>query len=164
MGRLKDITGFLVLALGLFAALRVLHVALPIFYPQMLTGPFRVESPAAAHGYLGFAPRLPFYRPQQLGPRPLDVTVARRPHPEIVILWKAERFLRLTERKGGDPPMIAATGQSLPGHPDAVVWGDRHTRRVVLKIDDLWIELDTDLSERDVLRLIDTLKPDETLL
>ena len=107
---------------------------------------------------------MPFYRPQQLGAEPVNITVTRRPYPEIQVLWQAEHFLSLKERKGGPMPTVTPQAQPLPGHPGSMSWQDGRTQLVVIPLDDLWIELRTDLSLRDVQRLVDTLRPNEKLL
>lgn len=164
MDRLKGIGSFVVLLLGMLAALRFLHVTLPLFYPQMLTGPFAISDLRTARSYLDFSPHVPFYRPQSLGPQPVSVTVTRRPYPEIVIIWQSTHFLSLSERKGGPMPASALTSRPLPGHPDSAAWQDGRLRRVIFKLGELWIDLQTDLSEQDVHRLVETLLPDKNLL
>lgn len=164
MDRLKGIGTFFFFALGLWFALRVVHLGIPIFYPKVLTGPFSLESIEAAQSYLDFSPRMPFYRPEELGARPVNITVTRRPYSRLVVFWSARHFLQLTEQQGGPAPSDGAGGQPLPGHPDATWWNEGQTHHVVMKLDDLWIEVRTDLSLQDVQRLVDTLRPYKKLL
>lgn len=163
MDRLKGIGSFLIIIVVLFVFLRLLHLTVPIFYPRVLTGPFSVDDVGSTPEYLGFSPLLPFYRPEQLGVRPVNITVTRRPHPKVVIFWQAEHFLYLAERQGGETPRHDAGDGPLPGHPDSAWWLDGRTHHVVMKQNDLWIELRTDLSLRDVQRIVDTLLPYEEL-
>lgn len=165
MDRLKGAGSFLVAALGIFFALRLVHLGIPIFYPKVLTGPFSLDRIESVAEYTGFSPRLPFYRPEQLGLRPVNITVTRRPYAKVVIFWRAEHFLYLAEQEGGQPSRQAAgDAQPLPGHPEATWWQEGRTHHVVLALDGLWIELRTDLTLLDVQRIIDTLRPYDELL
>ena len=164
MDRLKGIGSFLVIALFFFLALRLLHVGIPIFYPQVPSGPYTLRGIAAVARYSGFSPRVPVYRPQQLGVRPVKITVTRRPQPRVVILWQAGRFLNLAQQRGGLAPRLPVAAIPLPGHPGASWWREGGAYHVILKSADLWIELHTDLSLEDVGRILDTLRPYEELL
>ena len=164
MDRLRGIASFLVIAAVAFAALRLLHLAVPVFYPKVLVGPVRLDRIEAVARYTGFSPRLPFYRPQQLGARPVDITVSRRPHPKVVIVWQGERFLYLAQQQGGERPPSEGDAVALPGRPDSSWSREGGTHHVVVKLDDLWIELRTDLPSRDLRRLVDTLRPYRELL
>lgn len=165
MARLKGIGSFLAIALGVFFALRLMHLGVPIFYPKVLGGPFSLDRIESVEEYTGFSPRLPFYRPEQLGARPVNITVTRRPYPKVVIFWQAEHFLYLAEQQGGKPSAHRSEDrQRLSGHPEAHWWQEGRTHHVLLKLDDLWIEIRTDLTARDVRRVVDTLRPYEELL
>lgn len=164
MDRLRHIAIFLVITAVVFGALRLLHLGIPMFSTRFLAGPFKLERVDLVAQYTGFSPRLPFYRPEQLGPAPIDITVSRRPHPKVVILWQGEHFLYLAEQQGGDTPPRPSGADVLPGHPDSSWVQQGGVHRVIVKVDDLWIELRTDLSSSDVQRIVDTLRPYEALL
>ena len=159
MGRLKGIGSFLGFTLGLFLALRVVHIAVPLFYPTVIAGPFRLDDVEDAPKLLGFSPRLPFYRPERLGPRPVEITVTRQPYPRLVIAWQGDRFLRLSEQKGGPMPAYPVESPAVPGHPGSAWWQDDLTQHAVLQLDGLWIEMNTDLPQQDALRIIASLRP-----
>jgi hypothetical protein len=164
MDRLRGIGSFLVVTVILLAALRLLHVGIPIFYPKVLTGPFSLDRIESVKEYTGFSPRLPFYRPEALGERPIYITVMRRPHSKVVIFWQGEHFLKLTEQQGGEIQLPGRESRPLAGHPEARWRLDGRTLEVVLEMDGLWIEIRTDLSLRDTQRIVDTLRPYEELL
>lgn len=164
MDRLKGLGSFVTVTLLLFLVIRVVHLGVPIFYPKVLAGPFSLDSFDEVEQYAGFSPRVPFYRPEVLGVRPVNITVTRRPYPKVVIFWRAEHFLYLEEQKGGQRPPEKIREKPLPGHPEASWWTEGDTHHVVMKAEDLWIEIRTDLSFRDVQRIVDTLRPYKELL
>lgn len=162
----RGVVTFVVLAAVFFALLRLVHLVVPVFYPQVLSGPFSVDGFGEVEELAGFSPWLPFYRPEILGTRPVNITVTRRPQPKVVVFWQAERFLYLSEQRGGRPdrPPASAVPKPLPRHPDASWWREGGTNHVQLQRDGLWIELRTDLPLQDVERLVETLRPYEELL
>lgn len=81
----------------------------------------------------------------------------------MVIFWHADHFLYLAEQRGGEKPADPPDSQPLPGHPESSWWHEGETIHGVLKLEDLWIELRTDLSLQDVQRISDTLRPYEQL-
>ncbi len=164
MDRLKPILSFALLAALVFGALRLVHLMVPVLYPKVLAGPFSLESIEQVEEYAGFAPRVPFYRPQTLGARPVNVTVERRPFPRMRVFWQGEHFLVLEETRGGPQPLHLPSDHPLPGHPGAAWWTEGRTQHVVYRLDDLWIDLRTDLPPQDVQRLVDTLRPYRELL
>jgi hypothetical protein len=163
MDRLKGAGAFLIVCIALFSALRLLNLSIPIFYPKVLAGPFSLDSIESAAEYTGFSPRLPFYRPAVLGTKPITITVTRRPYPKVAIFWHGDHFLYLTEQRGGEKPTGPPDSQPLPTHPESSWWREGHTIQAVLKLEDLWIEIRTDLSLQDVQRIIETLQPYERL-
>lgn len=144
--------------------LRLVHVGLPMFYPQVLQGPFSVERLGEVEEYAGFSPLVPFYRPAALGTRPVVITVFRRPRPRVDVLWQAERLLVLEQTRGGEAPPAPPHARPLPGVDDAVWWREGRTHHVVARSHGLWVELRTDLAEDDLHRLVQTLRPYEELL
>ena len=162
--RIRGVVTFVVLAALFFALLRLVHLVVPVFYPQVLSGPFSVEGFGEVKELAGFSPRLPFYRPEVLGTRPVHITVTRRPQPKVVVFWQAEHFLYLAEQRGGRRARAPASARPLPRHPDARWWREGETHHVQLEREGLWIELRTDLPLQDVERLVETLRPYEELL
>jgi hypothetical protein len=155
----------LVVVLAVLALfLRLLHVGLPMFYPRVLQGPFSVDDFGEVERYAGFSPLVPFFRPQQLGPRPVHVTVYRRPHARVVALWQGERFLYLEQTRGGRPPQVPPDAQPLAVTGGASWWRHGRTRHVVARREGVWVEIRTDLEERDVRRVVETLRRYEELL
>jgi hypothetical protein len=156
--RWRGLGRFLVSLGLLLLALRVVHLAVPMLYPEVLAGPFSLQGLEHAQAYTGFAPLAPSYHPRELGARPLHVTARRRPA-EVVAFWQAERFLRLEQRQGEG---------SLPAHPDARplagVSGARWRQvgpvhHVSVERAGLTLTLATDLPRRDLERLLASLHP-----
>ncbi len=164
MDRLKGIGSFLFVTVILFAVLRLAHVVIPVFYPKVLTGPFSLDRVEAVEEYTGFAPRVPFYRPEKLGAFPVSITVTRRPYPRVVIYWQGEHFLRITEQQGGEIRPAAPATRPHEDHPEETWRREGRTHEIVLKMDNLWIEVRTDLSEEDARRIVNTLRPYDELL
>lgn len=160
----RAVLSFVILAALFFGLLRLIHLVVPVFYPQVLSGPFSVTTFDEVEELAGFSPQLPFFRPQVLGTRPVHITVSRRPRPRVVTLWQAERFLRLEEQRGGELEGAPPTARPLPEHPDSLWWREGTTHHVQLRRDGLWIDLRTDLPLQDVERLVETLRPHEEML
>ncbi len=83
----------------------------------------------------------------------------RRSATDRRIVWRGERYLSLTQRRGGAVPAHPATGQPLPDVTDSTWWRDGPRLRLVLKRGEFWIEVETDLPSRDLKRIADTLTP-----
>lgn len=160
----RGVVGLVLILAVIFGLLRLLHLVVPIFYPRVLSGPFSLEELAEVEDYAGFSVQVPFYRPEELGTRPVHITVTRRPRPRASVFWQGEHFLYLSERRGGRPPRSPPDARPLEKHPDALWWREGSTHHVQLQRDGLWIELRTDLGMRDVERLVETLRPYEDLL
>jgi hypothetical protein len=164
MDRLKGIGSFLLVTVIVFAVLRLAHLVIPLFYPKVLTGPFSLDRVEAVEEYTGFAPRLPFYRPEKLGASPVSITVTRRPHPRVVLYWQGEHFLRITEQQGGEIRPAAPATKPHEDHSGATWRREGRIYDVALKMDKLWVEVRTDLSEEETRRIVDTLRPYRELL
>lgn len=161
---LRPVLVFAGILAGLFVALRLLHLALPLLYPPVLAGPFSLDDLGEVERYTGFEPLVPFYRPEVLGSGPVTITARRRPLPQVLIFWQGRRFLYLAERRGGPQPRTSPDARPLPAHPEALWWREGRTHRVVWPLDGLWIEIRTDLPEQDLHRLVETLRPYGELL
>jgi len=159
MVRLTGLGSFALIAAGVLLALRLLHVGVPLFFPDTRPGPFALTSLDEVRRRVGFAPLVPAYRPAALGDRPSSLTVSLSPQPTFVIVWRGERYLSLTQRRGGAVPAHPATGQPLPDVTDSTWWRDGPRLRLILKRGEFWIEVETDLPSRDLKRIADTLTP-----
>jgi hypothetical protein len=157
MGRLKGLGSFVVTATIVLVGLRGLHVGVPLFVPNTRPGPFALASLDDVQRVAGFRPLVPGYHPASLGDRPSGITVWLSPQATAAIVWTGEHTLSLTERLGGAMPAHAAIAQPMPDVPDSLWWQDRSRCHLVLKRGDLWIEMETDLGERDLRRFADTL-------
>lgn len=159
VARLSGLGSFLLIAGAVFLALRVLHVATPLFFPGTRPGPVVVASLDDARRHAGFAPLVPAYHPASLGERPVSLTVTLQPGPRIVIVWQGEHHLSLVQRRGGGAPDHPAISRPLGDVPDSRWWTEGPRHHLILKRGDLWVELVTDLPSRDLKRLADTLRP-----
>ena len=56
-------------------------------------------------------------------------------------------------------PAHPATAEPLLDVPDSTWWRDGPRLHLVLKRDEFWVEVDTDLPSRDLKRIADTLTP-----
>jgi hypothetical protein len=154
----RRLLSLVLVAGGVFLGLRLVHLAIPVFYPQVLSGPFSVDRFEEVERYSGFSPLTPYYRPELLGERAVNITVSRRPEPAVVVFWQGERFLRLTQRLGGPSFPPGRGARPVPGRPDATWWMEGKTRFVVLDQDGLRLELRTDLALEDTARVVRTLR------
>jgi hypothetical protein len=139
--------------------LRLVHVGVPLFFPDTRPGPFTLTSLDDVRRRVGFAPLVPAYRPAALGDRPSSLTVWLSPQPTFVIVWRGENYLSVTQRRGGAVPVHPPTSQPLPDVTDSTWWRDGPRYHLVLKRDEFWIEVETDLPSRDLRRIADTLTP-----
>jgi len=159
MVRLTGLGSFALIVAGVLLVLRLVHVGVPVFFPDTRPGPFTLTSLDDVRGRVGFAPLVPAYRPAALGDRPSRLTVFLSPQPTFVIVWRGEHYLSVTQRQGGAMPAHPATSQPLPDVTDSTWWRDGPQHRMVLKRGEFWIEVATDLPLRDLKRIADTLRP-----
>ena len=159
MGRLTGLGSFVLIIAGVLLVLRLLHAGIPLLFPDTRPGPFTLTSLDEVRRRVGFAPLVPAYRPAALGERPSRLTVWLSPQPTFVIVWRGERYLSVTQRRGGAMPAHPAAGQPLPGVADSMWWRDGPLHRLVLKHGEFWVEVETDLPSRDLKRVADTLYP-----
>jgi hypothetical protein len=164
MDRLRLLSALLAVAALVFGGLRVVHVLAPAVYPKVLAGPFALDRVEQVEEYAGFTPLLPFYRPATLGGAPVAVTAWRRPRPRAVVFWQGDHFLVLEQTRGGPAPPRLPPDRELAGHPGAAWWVEGRTHHLVVPFDELWVVLRSDLPEREVRRLVETLRPLPELL
>lgn len=169
MDRFRGIASLLVLLAVVFVVLRALHLGVPLLYPRVLRGPFSLEEIGQVEEYAGFSPRVPFFRPESLGPRPVLVTASRPPRPRAVVFWQGEHFLHLEEERGGAPPPVPENARSWSLQGPAAEgenhwWRHGRTVHAVARRGDAWIEVRTDLPPDDARRVVETLRPHRELL
>lgn len=164
MDRLKGLLSLVVIAGIFFLGIRVIHLVIPLFYPQVLSGPFSVEELGAVEEYTGFSPLVPFYRPESLGHHPVYITAERRPRPAVTIFWHGDRFLYLEERLDGRAPRTPADTRPFPVLDEGTRWSEGETLHAVGKRGDFWVTIRTDLGDEDLRRIAETLRPLQELL
>jgi hypothetical protein len=159
MARVKDLVSFVLILAGMLLALRAVHVVVPMLFADSRSGPVSLTRLEDVQRHAGFAPLVPAYRPEALGERPAQLTVTRAPYPTFSIVWRGERYLALTQRRGGASPSHPATSVELADVPGSLWWWDGGAHHLVLRRDDFWIVIETDLPQRDLRRIADTLRP-----
>jgi hypothetical protein len=160
MDRLKALRSFAAVTVGVFLALRAVHLAVPLVFPETRLGPLTVTSLEDVRRQVGFAPYVPAYRPAILGAQPSGMTVWLSPAPAFEIVWRGgEHDLVLRQRKGGSKPPHPALGRPMAGVADSTWWVSSGRSYLILLRDGFWIELDTSLPERELKRFADTLTP-----
>ncbi len=164
MGGMRAAGVLAALAALFFAGLWVVHLTVPIFYPEALRGPFVVASIEDAERYCGYSPLTPFYRPEILGRSPISITVTRRPHGKVVIFWHGERFLYLAQEHDEKRDVHRSDRRSFPGHAETAWWREGSAHHLQFRRGDLWLEMRTNLDEIDIGRILETLRPVKDLV
>ena len=158
MARLKGLPAFLLITAGVFVALRGLHVAVPLVFPETRQGAITVTRLEDVQPQVGFAPLVPAYRPAVLGDQAPRMTIRLSPTPAFEIQWRgAEHDLVVSQRRGGPRPVIAPLGRPLDGVPNSTWWVAGQRSHLVLQRDGFWIEMETSLPPRELRRFADTL-------
>lgn len=159
MVRLSGLGSFLLIVGGVLLVLRVVHLAVPAFFPAARPGPVVVATLDEAQRRLGFPPLVPAYRPATLGERPARLTVRLGPQPTFTAVWQGEHYLSVTQWRGGPRPPHHPLSQPLSGVPDSEWWMEGPRHHLVLVRGEFWVEVVTDLPSRDLRRIADTLGP-----
>lgn len=160
MDRLRGLFSLLLITACVMGALRVVHVSIPMVFPQTRQGPIDVASLNEVRRLAGFAPLLPAYRPALLGEQPSSMTFAYHPQPTFVIVWRAGgQYLSVTQQQGGTMPDHPPLAQPLEAVPGSTWWTDGIHTHVIVARGAFWILIDTSLPPRDLTRLVDTLTP-----
>ena len=160
MARLKGFGSFVFVAAAVLIGLRLLHLAVPLVFPNARQGPIAIASLDDVRRRVGFTPILPAYRPATLGSQPASMTVQLFPAPTFAIVWReGDQYLSVTERQGGARPEHPPLAGPLAGVPDSTWWTDGSRRRAIVARGGVWIELETNLPERELRRFADTLAP-----
>jgi hypothetical protein len=157
VARLKGLPSFLLIVVVVLGLLRVAHVAIPLIFADTRPGPFVLRSLDDVQPRLGFAPLVPGYRPAALGEAPAHLTGALLPLRNVRMVWRGERYLAISERRGGAVPAHPPTSRPLTNVSESLWWSDEGVHHLILRRGDLWVELETDLPSGDLRRLADTL-------
>jgi len=140
-----------------FGALRLVHVALPLVFPDTRQGPLAIATLDEVRGQAGFAPLLPAYRPAALGERP-SVTLTYTPWPTVAVVWRqGDQFLSVTQRRGGPRPAHPPLARQFEDIAGSLWWTDEAGSHLILAHDNFWMQIETSLSARDLRRFADTL-------
>lgn len=159
MKRFRGLPSFLIIVGFLWLILRVAHNVIPAAQPEVLTGPFELDSLAAVEEITGFQPLVPVYHPISLGNDPVRIVAEREPEQMVTIIWRADRLLELIERRAGpgfEPP---AGAESVAGRGDWWLWRSGATTMMSGTAGPVRIDLRTSLSREDALRVATTLVP-----
>jgi len=158
MDRLKGLGSFALITAGVLLGLRVLHVSIPLVFPETQQGPIAIASLDEVRPRLGFGPILPAYRPSTLGDRPASMSIAFSPRPTFVVVWRTgEQYLSITQRQGGPRPGNPPLSQPLTGVADSTWWVERSRSHLILSRGEFWIEVETSLPPGELSRFADTL-------
>jgi len=158
LARLKGFRSFVVIAGVVFLGLRLLHLGVPLVFPNVRSGPIALASLDEVERRVGFAPMIPAYRPAELGNAPASITVSFNPRPTFAIVWKqGDQMLSVTEWRGSFKPDEAPLSRPLDGVANSSWWLEGAHAHLNLLRDGYWITIKTTLPERDLARLADTL-------
>jgi hypothetical protein len=157
VARLKGLPSFLLIVVVVLGLLRVAHIAIPLIFADTRPGPFVLRSLDDVQPRLGFAPLVPGYRPATLGQEPARLTGGLLPLRSVRMVWRGERYLDISERRGGAMPAHPPTSRPLTNVSKSLWWSDEGVHHLILRRGDLWVELETDLPSGDLRRLADTL-------
>ncbi len=159
MARLKGVPSFVLIVAVALGVLRVVHVAVPLIFADTRLGPFEIGSLDEVERRVGFRPLVPAYRPRTLGEESPRLTGARSPYATVVMVWRGERHLAISERRGGGAPDHPPTSRPLTGVADSLWWSEKGVHHAILQREGLWVSIETDLPAGDLRRLADTLTP-----
>lgn len=158
MDRLKGLVSFALITAGVLLALRVLHLAVPVAFPETRQGPIAIANLDDVRRLAGFAPMLPAYRPATLGSQPAGMTVVLSPRPVFTIVWRdGGQYLSVTQRRGGAMPAHPPLSQPLRDVSDSTWWEDASRSHLILARGEFWIEIETSLPPGELRRFADTL-------
>jgi hypothetical protein len=160
MAGLRGLSSFVTVAAAVLAVLRLVHVGVPLVFPNTRSGPIDVPSLDVVEQRVGFAPLIPAYRPASLGSGPQKMTVWFSPRPAFAIVWQqGDQVLSLTQRQGDPGPSPPPLSRPLRNVEDSWWWVESSRSHLVLKRDGGWISIETTLPPEELPRLADTLTP-----
>lgn len=159
MKKTKGIPSLIAIVVVIWGLLKATHVLLPLLQPQVLPGPFDVSSLGEVEEITRFSPLVPAYHPASLGGDPVRIVAQREPEPMVTILWRSERFLELIERPVRGRFESPDDAVPVPGEPAWRVWRRGGATHLARARDGVQIELRTNLSRDDAIRIASTLLP-----
>jgi hypothetical protein len=158
MDRVKGLLSFIVVAVVILGALRVLHLGVPLLFPETRQGPIDVASLDDVRPRLGFAPMIPAYRPAVLGDRPDRIQIRFGPPASFDIRWEeGAEYLQVVQQQGGRAPAHPPIARPLEDVPDSLWWADGTRNHVILSRQGFWVAIETNLPARELRRFADTL-------
>lgn len=159
MTKLKGLPSLIVIVTVVWLAMRAIHVLLPIIQPEVLTGPFVLESLSEAQAITGFSPPIPLYHPEALGIEPVTILAERRPEAQVTIVWRDQNFLELVERPAGSPPFSVPEDAELIEDRQVHLWSRGDIVHAAGNVKGVQLSLRTDLTREDAMRVVSTLLP-----
>lgn len=159
MEKLKGLSSLIVIVLVVWGVMRIVHVIVPVMKPEVLPGPFTLESLSEVEPITGFSARLPLYHPERLGRAPATIIASRRPRSEVTIVWRKERFLELIERAEDDEPFEYPDDAVAEGDDPLHLWKRGEIVYLTGTRRGVHLRLRTNLTREDALRVVSTLVP-----
>ena len=157
MDRLRGLLSFALIAAGVLLGLRLVHVSLPVLFPDTRQGPIAVRDLDEARRRVGFGPIVPAYHPASLGAQPTSISVLLSPEPTIIVVWRqGDEYLSVTQRRGARPPH-PPLAVPLTDVADSTWWMAGSQNHLIVWRVGFWIELATSLPARHLKRFADTL-------
>jgi hypothetical protein len=158
MARLTGLRSFIVITGIVLIGLRLLHLGVPLVFPNTRSGPIALANLSDVERRAGFAPLIPAYRPAELGNAPTSITVSFNPRPTFAIVWQqGDQFLSVTEWRGSAKPDESPICRPLDGVENSSWWMEGDRAHLILAREGYWVTIVTTLPERDLARLADTL-------
>lgn len=158
MDRVKGLGSFIVIAVVVFGLLRVVHVGVPLAFPETRQGPIALAGLDDVRRQAGFAAIVPAYRPATLGERPAEITLTYRPRPTVTIVWQQDGdHVSVTQQRGGARPEAPPLARPFEGLPDSLWWMDGGHATLQIPRGEFWITIATSLPVGELRRFVDTL-------
>jgi hypothetical protein len=156
---LSSAASFLAILAVALGVLKLGHVGAGVIRPDVVTGAVAVANLDRVERVAGFAPLVPYYRPIGTGIERPEITVTRRELVTVEIAWRSANELRLLEWRGErllSPPPGAA---SIAPFEESALWSSGGRVDALVRVEGTWVHLTTDLPERDMRRIVATLRP-----
>jgi hypothetical protein len=158
MDRVKGLGSFVLIAAAVFGALRLVHVSLPLAFPETRQRPIAIARLDDVRQQAGFAAIVPAYRPATLGERPSGITLTYRPRATLTVEWQQSgEYLSVTQQRGGPRPDAPPLARPFEGVQDSLWWMDAGRATLQMPRGEFWITLTTSLPVGELRRFADTL-------
>ncbi|MDH3283379.1 MAG: hypothetical protein OEQ13_01455 [Acidobacteriota bacterium] len=159
MAGLSSAVSFLAILAVALGVLRLGHIGAGVIRPDVVTGSVAVANLIRVERSAGFVPLVPYYRPIGTGIERPEITVTRRELVTVEIVWRSANELRLLEWRG--EPMLSPPPGAAPiaTFKESALWSSDGRVEALVRVDGTWVHLTTDLPERDVRRIVATLRP-----